>query len=146
MYVLWRNCSPNISFLWVITLKIQGLMLWVSAYRFVRISMAIKLHASNYKAVTYVYNNLRRWDLHHCLPHELANPFMYSSCLKCIDKSSNKVVWSCLTAKKIAFLTGVNKRSSLQNTEEYGKIVNIFELLTWWRTRWYPTFFHYKFI
>ena len=67
-------------------------MLWVSAYRFVRISMAIKLYANNYKAVTYVYNNLRRWDLHHCLPHELANPFMYSFCLKCIDTSSNKVV------------------------------------------------------
>ena len=56
-------------------------MLWVSAYRFVRISMAIKLHAGNYKAVTYIYNDLRRWDLHHCLPYELANPFMYSFCL-----------------------------------------------------------------
>ena len=67
-------------------------MLWVSAYRFVHISMAIKLHASNYKAVTYVYNNLWRWDLHCCLLHELANPFMYSFCLKCIDISSNKVV------------------------------------------------------
>ena len=64
-------------------------MLWVSAYRFVRISMAIKLHTSNYKGVTYVYNYLRGWNLHHCLCHELANPFMYSSCLKCID---NKVV------------------------------------------------------
>ena len=67
-------------------------MLWVSAYRFVWLSMVIKLHMSNYKAVTCVYNNLRRWDLHHCLSHELANPFVYSSCPKCIDKSSNKVV------------------------------------------------------
>jgi len=67
-------------------------MLDVPAYRFVRICMAIKLHACNYMVVTHVYNNLWRRDLHHCLPHELANPFMYKSCLKFIDKISKEVV------------------------------------------------------
>jgi len=66
-------------------------MLEVLAYRFVHIYMAIKLHACNYRAVTYIYNNLWRWDLHHCLPHELVHPFMYSSCLKFIDKISKEV-------------------------------------------------------
>jgi len=67
-------------------------MLEVPAYRFVRICMVIKLHECNYKVVPYSYNNLWRWDLHHCLPHELANPSMYSSCLKFIDKISKKVI------------------------------------------------------
>ena len=67
-------------------------MLEVPAYRFVCICMAIKLHACNYMAVIHVYNNLQRWDLHHCLTYELANPFMYSSCLKFIDKISKQVI------------------------------------------------------
>jgi len=43
-------------------------------------------------AVTHIYNNLRRWDLHNYVPHELINPFMYSSCLKFIDKSVKEVI------------------------------------------------------
>jgi len=67
-------------------------MLEVLAYRFVCIYIAIKLHVRNYRAVTNVYSNLQRWDLHHCLPYELANPLMHSSCLKFIDKISKGVV------------------------------------------------------
>jgi len=67
-------------------------MLEVLAYRFVHICMVIKLHVCNYRAVTYAYSNLQRWDSNHYLPHELANPFMYTSCLKFIDKISKEVI------------------------------------------------------
>jgi len=98
-------------------------MLEVSAYRYVCICMVIKLHASNYRVVTYIYNNLQRWNLHHCLPHELANPFMYSSCLKFIDKISSKEIVILSNSEKYVILTDVDKCSLLCNTEIYGKLL-----------------------
>ena len=70
-----------------------------------------------------MYISVRTWGLHHRVPHELVILFIYSCCLVLVDKSS-KV--TCLTSQKYLLLTKVKKHSLQQNTELYGKTINIF--------------------
>ena len=71
---------------------LKKLIFYIGNPRYVCIPTARKLHAFNYKAITYVYNSVRTWGLHHRVPHELVILFIYSFCLVLVDKSSKEVV------------------------------------------------------
>ena len=95
-------------------------------YRFVRIPMAIKITCINYKLITYVYNSIWTWDLHHHVPHELVILFIYSFALYLLINPARRL-FNLVKCQKYPFLTKINK-CSLQ--ELYGKVNNIFGILT----------------
>ena len=84
-----------------------------------------KLYTFNNRMVTYIYNNLWRWELHHCVPHELAIPFIYTLSQVLMIKLAQRLLF-LFKKQNIHF----NRRKQTLVTTKYEKTVNIFILLT----------------